>query len=312
MAEGLDYFDATTRHWGVFGREGQEKIRRATVAVGGIGGIGSVSAMLLAKASIGRLVLCDRDIYGVENVVQQALASYDVVGMKKADAARQECARHTRFTEIEAFTGDLTDHEVAARLIDKADVVVAAVDNPDARNVLGIMCAQKKIPIAVPAVIGWGAIHMVYMPGEYAYDSLYRHIPGMRWKDGFPDMSDARAQAMAKREWKMWAVALSNWRPEALRLFLADEHPCYWNSAPQCYFCGAQGVLDVLKIITGVGQAIVYPSVFCYDMKSHYIFSADDLQEKRQSLLEVWDAGPEAIMEVVASWSGEPAGETEP
>ena len=48
--------------FGEIGKEGQEKLRKSTVAIVGLGALGSSSAQLLARAGIGKLILIDRDI----------------------------------------------------------------------------------------------------------------------------------------------------------------------------------------------------------------------------------------------------------
>ncbi|MEW6366124.1 MAG: ThiF family adenylyltransferase [Acidobacteriota bacterium] len=302
MIDDQAYVQLLSRHWGLFGSEGQERIARARVAVGGLGGIGSAAALLFAKASVGKLVICDRQAYGVENVCQQALASHGAVGIPKADAAAAECARHTRHTELKAFSGDLTDPVVAAALVEGADVVVSAVDNPEARSVLGVVCSRAGIPFVVPAAIGWSIIHTVYFPGEWAYDSQFRFMKGIRLSDGLPDMRDELTSRMIRREWRMWSVAVAGWNREALEKFLRGEEPCYWISAPQCFFGASLGILDALKIVSGVGAPFRYPALFCYDTKSHCILSLNDILRRRHCLQEVWEKGPEAVLTVVESW----------
>ena len=44
------------------GRAGQDKLSQATACLIGLGALGSVTADLLARAGVGRLVLIDRDI----------------------------------------------------------------------------------------------------------------------------------------------------------------------------------------------------------------------------------------------------------
>lgn len=302
MSDDESYYRATSRYWGVFGKEGQDAIRSATVAVGGVGGVGSAVALLLAKASVGRLVFCDRDRYGVENVCQQALASHDVVGMNKAEAAAQTCARHTQFTKIVGRVGDLTDRETVESLVEGVDIFISAVDNPEARHIMGVLCDRKGIPFVVPVAIGWSVLHTVYFPGENSYAAQLRQMTGGRVKDVSLDMKNPVVREFVEREWKQWSVAVAGWTREALLLFLGNENSCYWTSAPQCFFSASVGVADTLKILAGMGAAFIYPSFFCYDLKLHRVIAPQELFRRRRNLQEVWDKGPEAVCEVVESW----------
>ena len=55
------------------GKEGQEKLRAARVAVIGLGALGSASANSLARSGIGYLRLIDRDYADLSNLQRQML-----------------------------------------------------------------------------------------------------------------------------------------------------------------------------------------------------------------------------------------------
>src|SRR5437870_2236311 len=55
------------------GREGQEKLRAATVVIAGIGALGSSIAEMLARAGVGILRLADRDYLELHNLQRQSL-----------------------------------------------------------------------------------------------------------------------------------------------------------------------------------------------------------------------------------------------
>ncbi|MFO8098458.1 MAG: ThiF family adenylyltransferase, partial [Salinibacter sp.] len=56
-----------------FGREGQEKLKNASVLLVGAGGLGSPAATYLAAAGIGRIGLVDFDTVEASNLQRQIL-----------------------------------------------------------------------------------------------------------------------------------------------------------------------------------------------------------------------------------------------
>ena len=50
------------------GKTGQERIRKATIAIVGLGGLGSVAAELLTRAGIGKLILIDNDFVDLNQI----------------------------------------------------------------------------------------------------------------------------------------------------------------------------------------------------------------------------------------------------
>ncbi len=299
----LDYMVAMERQFGMWGCEGQEKLRNAKVAVGGIGGIGAISALMLAKSGIGYIRICDRDAYGIENIVEQAFATYDTAGVEKVTAASCEMKRHNQFAEINAFTGDLSDEAVAMRLVEGIDVLVAGVDNAAARLMLGKVCAKKNIPMVVAANIGWSILHTVYFPGEHHYGTIWRDVQGLTWNDGFPDLNDPASQEAIQKEWNIWVAALSSYEPDFLEKFLIENPSYYWYSSPPAYFGASMGVLDALKILVGRGQVYAFPKIFYFDMKLGKLMSWEDMAQRRAAIREVWDKGIDEVVRVAKNWS---------
>jgi molybdopterin/thiamine biosynthesis adenylyltransferase len=300
----LEYMEAMERQFGMWGCEGQEKLRNAKVAVGGIGGIGAISALMLAKSGIGYIRICDRDAYGIENIVEQAFATYDNAGVEKVTAASREMKRHNQFAEINSFTGDLSDEAVAMRLVEGIDVLVAGVDNAAARLMLGKVCAKKNIPMVVAANIGWSILHTVYFPGEHHYGTIWRDVKGLTWNDdGFPNLNDAASCEAIQKEWNIWVAALSSYEPDFLQKFLIENPSYYWYSSPPAYFGASMGVLDALKILVGRGQVYAFPNIFYFDMKLGKLMSWEHMAQRRAAIREVWDKGIDEVVRVAKTWS---------
>ena len=294
------YLDDMERQLGLWGSSAQEKIGRATVAVGGVGGIGAISALMLAKAGVGRLRICDLDHYGPENIVEQAFASWDSVNKPKVDTALAELARHTRYSQISGFSGDLSTEADALRLVDGADVVISGVDNAPARIMLGRVCARLEIPLVVPANVGWCVLHTVYQPGENSYAAVWRDVPGIDFdREGFPDIADQDTRQAIETEWAIWVAAMAGFEPEYLKRYIEGERSYLWYAAPPAYFAASLGIMDGLKIIAQKGRPTSFPAIFYFDMKAGRSRSWDFFANRRRRLREEWCKGPDAVLYVL-------------
>jgi molybdopterin/thiamine biosynthesis adenylyltransferase len=295
-----EYWRHVQRHLGLWSREVQARLADVSVAVGGVGGIGASAGLLLAKAGIGRIVVVDRDTYGIENIVEQAFAMNDTTGAEKAAAAAIEMRRHAApGSRVTGLTADLADLDAARRLVSDVDLVLSGVDNPEARISLGRAAAERGIPMVVPANIGWAVVSTVYLPGEYNYAAGWRGVPGVMWEGGFPDMTHAESRAAVQREWDIWVAAVSGFEPDALRQWLERRQSYYWYAAPQAFFASSVGVLDAIAVLAGLPCAHVFPEAFLFDMKNAKLLSREELAQRRDRLRERWADGPDAIIGVI-------------
>ena len=115
------------RQWRIpqIGKEGQARLAKACVAVVGLGALGSVSAGLLARAGVGRLILIDRDFPELTNLQRQTL--YDEEDLKlnlpKAVIASRKLAAANRDIQIEPHAADLNSSTIDELLGDRKSVV---------------------------------------------------------------------------------------------------------------------------------------------------------------------------------------------
>ena len=73
----------------LLGAEALERLQNARVALFGLGGVGGYTLEALARSGVGQLDLIDNDTVSRSNLNRQILATYDTVGMRKVDAAKQ-------------------------------------------------------------------------------------------------------------------------------------------------------------------------------------------------------------------------------
>jgi molybdopterin-synthase adenylyltransferase len=147
------------------GSEGQEKIRKARLAIVGCGALGSVSAELLARAGVGTLVLIDRDYVDTSNLQRQLLFDeFDAADERpKVVAAADRLHRINHDVAVEPHVADLTPSN-AEELLANVDLIVDGTDNFETRYLLNDVSVKNFIPWIYGAAIGSYGITMPVWP----------------------------------------------------------------------------------------------------------------------------------------------------
>lgn len=117
------------------GREGQLKLKQASVIVVGTGGLGSPVSMYLAAAGIGRLGLVDFDVVDVTNLQRQIVHSQSTVGMPKVDSAAMRLRGLNPHITLEPYPMPLNRHN-ALDILASYDIIVDGTDNFPTRYLL--------------------------------------------------------------------------------------------------------------------------------------------------------------------------------
>lgn len=169
----------------IFGREGQEKLKGAKVAVVGVGGLGSPVAYYLAAAGIGTLLLIDEQEPELSNLNRQILHWEEDIGKNpKPLSAKWKLERFNSDIRIEAFVGHLDDSNVD-EVLGGVDIIVDCLDNFETRFLLDDYSQRKRVPIVHGAVEGTFGQVTTVVPG--ITKSLREIFPNVRGKkEKFP------------------------------------------------------------------------------------------------------------------------------
>jgi ubiquitin-like modifier-activating enzyme 5 len=124
------------------------------VAIVGMGGVGSVSAEMLTRCGIGRLLLYDYDKVELANM-NRLFFRPDQCGMTKTDAAAETLAginpdvalesytmNITTLAGFDAFKNSLIDHNVSENEKSRVHLVLSCVDNYEARMTINQVCLE--------------------------------------------------------------------------------------------------------------------------------------------------------------------------
>lgn len=132
-----------------------ERIREKSVAVVGVGGVGSVTADMLTRCGIGKLILFDYDKVELANM-NRLFFTPDQAGLSKVDAAARTLqfinpdvriiTNNYNITTVDSFDNFLTAIRTGA-LDDKnpVDLVLSCVDNFEARMAINTACNELNI-----------------------------------------------------------------------------------------------------------------------------------------------------------------------
>src|SRR5690348_17361439 len=150
------------------GPEGQERIRKAKVAVVGCGAIGASTCTLLARAGVGAVRIIDRDYVEASNLQRQLLFDEEDARQStpKAEAAARKISLINSEVGIEPHVKDLTLQSVS--LLEGVDLVLDCTDNFETRYLINDFAVKHGRPWVYAAAVGSYTVSMTILPGETA------------------------------------------------------------------------------------------------------------------------------------------------
>ena len=147
------------------GREGQEKLAKAKVAVVGLGGLGTIASLYLTLAGVGYLRLIDQDTVEPHNLHRQVLYTPEDLRYPKAEVSAKRLMGVNPFVKVEAVPENL-NVDNAEKLLKGVDCVVDGLDNMRTRYIVNRTCIKLKTPYVFGAAIGIEGNLSVFAPPE--------------------------------------------------------------------------------------------------------------------------------------------------
>ncbi|KAG8572733.1 hypothetical protein GDO81_012147 [Engystomops pustulosus] len=131
--------------------EDYEKIRTYTVAVVGVGGVGSVTAEMLTRCGIGKLLLFDYDKVELANMNRLFFQPHQA-GLSKVEAAEHTLREINPDVQFEVHNYNITTIDNFQHFMDRiskgglkgepVDLVLSCVDNFEARMAINTACNE--------------------------------------------------------------------------------------------------------------------------------------------------------------------------
>ena len=156
------------------GIEGQQALLDSTMLLVGMGGLGSPTALYLAAAGVGHLIIADFDKVELSNLQRQVIHHTDDIGAFKVDSAKEKMLAIN--PNIKVTTVKTLNNENLNSWVGKANVVLDGTDNFDTRFKINQACVEEKIPLVSAAVIrfeGQLSVFKGYESTQPCYQCLY-------------------------------------------------------------------------------------------------------------------------------------------
>lgn len=211
------------------GIEGQSRLANAKVLVVGAGGLGCPSALYLASAGVGTIVIADDDEVDLTNLQRQVLHVTERIGQAKVASAKLQLQALNPGCEVIALQARLSG-EALEEQVGAADLVLDCCDNFKTRHEVNRACVKLNKPLVSGAAIkldGQVAVFELQDPNAPCYHCL------------FPDGDDVSAVNCA-----------------TMGVF-----------APLTGIIGTLQAAEALKILAGFGKPL-YGTLMMYDARS--------------------------------------------
>jgi len=146
--------------WGI---HAQEKLKQATVFVGGAGGGASSVIMQLALAGVGTIIICDYDNVELSNLNRQFLHDESRIGMNKALSAKITIDKINPHVNVIPITEKLTRENVFD-CVKNASIIFDMFDDLTGKFILSQCAAAANIPHIIAAMTDISSYAAVLQP----------------------------------------------------------------------------------------------------------------------------------------------------
>lgn len=150
-----------------FGPEEQARLGRAAVLISRTGGLGGPTALSLAAAGVGRLVLHHEGVLEPEDLNRMILMEEAGLGCARAAQAEAALRRFNPEVQVVARGSRITPAEAAAWL-ETVDLAIGAAPTLEERFILNAACVQARKPYIDAAVCGEQGQILAVRPGASA------------------------------------------------------------------------------------------------------------------------------------------------
>jgi molybdopterin/thiamine biosynthesis adenylyltransferase len=148
-----------------------KQLNSKTVLVVGLGGLGGYVTEFLARAGVGKLKLCDGDVFQESNLNRQLLCTLKNLGASKAETAKGR-VHDISLAEVVAYH-EFFSAENAEKLLDGVDIVADCLDNVSARRLLWAEASKRGITVVHSAIAGMTGQVAVIEPTDNFSETLY-------------------------------------------------------------------------------------------------------------------------------------------
>ncbi len=168
-----------------FGEEGQRKLMGSTVLVTRCGGVGGTAALELAAAGVGHIILAHAGALRLDDLNRQLLMTTEHIGKPRIASAARRLRELNPNVEVTTIAENATP-ENAARLVEKADLVIDAAPLFSERYALNRACVAAGKPLVEVAMYAMELTLTTILPGKTpCLECIFPENPAW-WRRRFP------------------------------------------------------------------------------------------------------------------------------
>jgi len=148
-----------------WGEETQEKIKNTTVFIAGAGGSGSPTITMLALAGIGKIKICDFDVFEETNKNRQFIHCLgdERIGINKAESAAMTVKNLNPNVTVEYYSEKFTEDNIDD-FVGDSDYIFDCVDSFKYKFVLADCAMRKNIPMFFYGIMGYNCFANIFYP----------------------------------------------------------------------------------------------------------------------------------------------------
>lgn len=129
------------------GREGLDRLERATVMVVGLGGVGAVAAEMVARAGAGNMIILDSDAVSETNKNRQIIAADSTIGRRKTEIVAARLRDINPDINLTVINEYLTETNIPALVPADVDFLIDAIDTLAPKLALIKYCVDSGIKL---------------------------------------------------------------------------------------------------------------------------------------------------------------------
>ncbi|MHA1986201.1 MAG: ThiF family adenylyltransferase [Promethearchaeota archaeon] len=227
----------------------QEVVSNGCIMIVGIGALGCEIAKDFALMGIGKLILVDLDTIETSNLSRQMLFRPGDEGRPKAEVAGERLKEMNPYVNIDFYFEKL--QKLPMSVFEESDVIIAALDNFNARLDLNKICLRMKKPMVEGGTVGFEGHVQIVIPedSEIKYKTREREIENLvqtrLWEITemeYPDYFKAQHK-IEELEEEIERIKENDMNPVIRKLRKEIEIVFDWKFAPEildqtpCYRC---------------------------------------------------------------------------
>jgi len=176
----------------------QEIVNKGCVMIVGVGALGCEIAKDFALMGIGKIVLVDLDTIETSNLSRQMLFKPGDEGRPKAEVAAERLKEMNPFLNIDFYFEKLQKLQMS--VYEECDVIIAALDNFNARLDLNKICLRIKKPMVEGGTVGFEGHVQIVIPEDSGLQykkkeiEIEKIVDSKMWEFDNPEYLDAQKE----------------------------------------------------------------------------------------------------------------------